>query len=568
MLNKAIARWVLPEPAAPQLVQGLVSALGLPRIVADLLVRRGYQEPAAAQRFLYPRLNTLSDPFLLPDMEIAVWRILQAIDQKQTIVLYGDYDVDGLTSLTLLHRILALYQADVHCFLPQRKDEGYGLSAKGVARCVDEYAPTLLIAIDCGTSSVAEIQQLKDVGVDVVVLDHHECPEQLPPCVALVNPKKGQVFHYLCSVGIVFKVAHALLKQRPNAAVQLKDYLDLVALGSVADLVPLVEENRVLVQKGLEQLAVTKWQGIKTLAEKAGVKPPWAASDVGFKLGPRLNAAGRLGEAKRAFHLLMSENEVDAASLTEELEEENQNRKVIAEDVYQLAEAQVAEKFNIVKDFAIVVGGDGWHEGVIGIAASKLMHKYNRPAIVIGFDAQGCGKGSCRSIPGFSLVSALRSCGAYLEKSGGHEMAAGLSIRREQFENFRTAFVREAGELIREEELTPLIVPDAEVHIHELNLVLLEQLAKLGPFGIANASPVFLLRNVFPAGQPRVMKEKHLSLEIRQDKETARAIWFNGATDPVPKAPWDVAFELVRNEYQGRVQPQIQIRALRSAAGT
>jgi len=566
VLNQTEKRWIFPEACDPQQVQSLASALTLPRIIADLLVRRGYTEISAAERFLFPKLNTLSDPFLLPDMEKAVWRILKAIDEKEKIVLYGDYDVDGLTSLALLQRILALYQADVQCFLPQRKDEGYGLSLKGVNRCVKEYNPSLLIAIDCGTSSIEEIAQLNEQRVDVVVLDHHECPGELPACVALVNPKRGSDFGYLCSVGIVFKVAHALLKQRPNAEVRLKDYLDLVALGSVADLVPLIEENRLLVQKGLEQLAVSKWQGIRTLAKKAGVKAPWVTADVGFKLGPRLNAAGRLGEAKRALQLLMSESEIEATEFTDALEEENQNRKIIGEDVYQLAEQQVAECFKIANECALVVGGEGWHEGVIGIAASKLMHKYNRPAVVIGFDETGAGKGSCRSIPGFSLVKALRFCGEHLEKSGGHDMAAGLSIRRERFDAFKAAFAAYAKAHISREALTALVIPDAEVYMHELNLQLLEQLEKLGPFGIANISPIFLLKNISPNGQPRVMKEKHLSLEIRQGKHTARAIWFNGAADVLPAAPWDIAFELVRNEYQGRVQPQIQIRALRAAA--
>jgi single-stranded-DNA-specific exonuclease len=563
-----MTRWILPESAAAGQVQDLVKSLEIVRIVAEILVKRGYTDTELARQFLNPRLNSLSDPFLLPDMETAVWRILKAIDNKERIVLYGDYDVDGLTSLTLLQRILSQYNANVRCFLPHRKEEGYGLSFKGMTRCIDEHAPQLLIAIDCGTSSIAEIQKLKENTIDVVVLDHHECPAELPDCVALVNPKRASAFGYLCSVGIVFKVSHALLKQRPNPQIKLKDYLDLVALGSVADLVPLTEENRIFVHKGLEQLAVTQWQGIRTLAKNAGVKPPWVSSDVGFKLGPRLNAAGRLGEAKRAFDLLMSSDEDEAEHLAETLEEENKNRRVIGENVLQMAEAQVAAQFNPNEDLALVVGGVGWHEGVIGIVASKLMHKYNRPCIVIGFDEHGMGKGSCRSVPGFSLVKALRACDRHLEKCGGHDMAAGLSVRKEQFEEFSLAFRAYAKTQLKLEDLVPIVEPDLEVQLYELTIQLLDQLDRLGPFGIANHAPVFLLRNVHPVGQPRVMKEKHLSLEIKQGNQTTRAIWFNGALEPLPAAPWDIAFDLTRNEYQGRVQPQVQIRALRSVSAS
>lgn len=561
-----MTRWILPEGVAAGQVQDLVRDLDVVRIVAEILVKRGYADTESAKQFLNPRLSSLSDPFLLPDMETAVWRILKAIDNKERIVLYGDYDVDGLTSLALLQRILSQYDADVRCFLPHRKEEGYGLSFKGVARCIEEHAPQLLIAIDCGTSSVAEIQKLNQNTIDVVVLDHHECPSELPKCVALVNPKRASAFGYLCSVGIVFKVSHALLKQRPNPQVRLKEYLDLVALGSVADLVPLTQENRIFVHKGLEQLAITQWQGIKTLAKNAGVKPPWVSSDVGFKLGPRLNAAGRLGEAKRAFDLLMSSNEEEAEYLAEALEEENKNRRVIGEDVLQMAEAQVAAQFDPEEDFALVVGGAGWHEGVIGIVASKLMHKYSRPSIVIGFDEHGMGKGSCRSVPGFSLVKALRACDVHLEKCGGHDMAAGLSVRQAQFNEFSSAFRAYAKSQLKLEDLVPLVEPDLEVQLYELTVQLLDQVEKLGPFGIANQAPVFLLRDVYPVGQPRVMKEKHLSFEIRQGKQTTRAIWFNGALEPLPPAPWDIAFDLTRNEYQGRVQPQVQVRALRAAS--
>lgn len=549
----------------------MADQLGVPETIARLLYQRGIQTPEEAERFLEPKLASLSDPFLLPDMEKAVDRVLQAVDQKQRVVLYGDYDVDGLTSLTLLQRILRAYGCSVFCFIPDRINEGYGVSAKGVERCMEKYAPELLITIDCGTSSGVEIAGLNQSGVDVVVLDHHECPAKLPPCVALVNPKRGTTGEYLCSVGIVFKVAHALLKKRPNSEIALKEYLDLVALGSVADLVPLVEENRILVFKGLRQMARTRWHGVRMLSELAGVQPPVQTTDIGFKISPRLNAAGRLGNAARALDLLLSSNDMEAAEIARELESENQNRKEIGEQVYQLAEREIANHFDPARDSAIIIGGAGWHEGVIGIAASKLMYKYNRPTIVVGFNEKGLGKGSCRSIPGFSLVRALRACEEHLEKCGGHDMAAGLSVRTERFDGFKQHFQKYAAEILKEQNLTPQTAPDIELSVGELTMELLEAQERLGPFGIGNPYPAYLLRGVRPQGRPRILKEKHVSFELAGNGVTSRAIWFNafekgGEPSQIPPPPWDIVFELTRNEYQGRVHPQIQVRHLRQAS--
>ncbi len=565
-------QWVLPKLEERPECRHLAEQLGVPVSIARLLYQRGYQTLEEAAQFLDPKLAALTDPFLLPDMEKAVDRLLQAVEKKQRVVLYGDYDVDGLTSLSLLSRILRAYGCNVVCFIPDRMNEGYGLSAKGVERCVQQYAPELLVAIDCGTSSVAEIHGLNKTGVDVVVLDHHECPPELPSCVALVNPKRGTTGGYLCSVGIVFKVAHAMLKKRPNASIALKEYLDLVALGSVADLVPLVEENRILVFKGLRQMARTQWHGLRILAEMAGVQPPVATADIGFKISPRLNAAGRLGNATRALELLLSADDSEATELARELEGENQSRKEIGEQVYQLAEREIARHFNPNRDSVIIIGGSGWHEGVIGIAASKLMHKYNRPTVVVGFNEQGLGKGSCRSIPGFSLVQALRACEEDLEKCGGHDMAAGLSVRAEKFDRFRDNFQTYAAEMLKKQNLTPQTVPDMELNVGEVTMELLEAQERLGPFGVGNPHPAYLLRGVKPHTRPRILKEKHVSFELASNGVTSRAIWFNafekgGEPPQLPPPPWDIVFELTRNEYQGKVHPQIQVRHLRRASG-
>jgi single-stranded-DNA-specific exonuclease len=560
------SRWILPESVDAPLAAQFAKELGVARFVAELLVRRGFQTAGEAARFLEPRLKTLSDPFLLPDMEAAVARILAALDRRERIVLYGDYDVDGVTSLALLTRVLRAFGAEPACFLPLRADEGYGLSADGVARCVAEHSPQLLIAVDCGTSSVAEIASLEARGIDVIVLDHHECKEELPRCVALVNPKRGGDFQYLCSVGIVFKVAHALLKRRPNPNLDLREHLDLVALGTVADLVPLREENRVLVNHGIGQLAGTRWIGLKALIDVSGMRAPFTPANIGFGLGPRLNAAGRLGTAQDALELLLTADASRARTIAANLDAQNRERRAVEDDVLRQAEAQLADWFDPAQHAAIVVGAAGWHPGVVGIVASRLQKKHHRPTLVVGFDEGGMGKGSGRSIEGLSLVAALAQCGRFLEKHGGHEMAAGLTLRQERFAEFRDAFLACAGERLPAEQLQPRLHIDGELALGEIDDELLAHHESLQPFGMANPQPLFCARGVTLAAEPRVMKEKHLSLVLRQAGDEYRAVWFGAAKDALPRLPWDIAFQIERNEWRGTVTAQIHIKAVRGAA--
>ena len=560
-----MTRWIFPPAPDVREVQNLADKLGLARFAAELLLRRGVRTVEEAEPFLAPRLKSLRDPFLLPNMATAVERILTAIECRERIVLYGDYDVDGVTSLTLLTRVLRAFGATPACFLPLRADEGYGLSADGVARCVNEHAPQLIIAVDCGTSAVAEITALQAQGIDVIVLDHHECKEALPPCVALVNPKLGDDFHYLCSVGIVFKVAHALLKEHPLEGFDLRDCLDLVALGCVADLVPLKDENRIFVKRGLLQLAESKWIGVRALVEVSALRAPFSPSNIGFGLAPRLNAAGRLGTAQDALELLLTENAGRARTLAVSLDAQNRERRTVEEAVFQEAEAQLVEWFDAVRDAAIVVGAAGWHPGVVGIVASRLQKRHHRPAFVIGFDEAGVGKGSGRSIEGLSLVAALARCGEYLVKHGGHEMAAGLTVREAHFADFRRTFCACARELLTDEQLQKRLRVDAELMLKEIDRELLEQHEALQPFGMGNPQPLFAARGVTLAGEPRVMKEKHLALVLRQGRDEYRAVWFNSAAEALPRLPWDVAFQIERNEWQGTVTPQIHLKAVRQS---
>ena len=592
-------RWIFPKTVDATTVARLVREAGIAPWVAECLVRRGLSEPEVAAKFLRPMLRTLSDPFLLPGMDAAVVRVLAALEKCERIVLYGDYDVDGVTSLTLLTRLLLAYGAEVATFLPHRVDEGYGLSADGVARCVEEHRPQLLIAVDCGTTSVAEISRLREAGVDVVVLDHHEPKDELPPAIAIVNPKLGgkrrpesgdrkdddgdlsalrtphSAFEYLCSAGIAFKVAHALLKRRPIAGFDIKELLDLAAIGTVADVVPLVEENRIFVRAGLERIAQSRWPGVRALVEVAGLKSPLRAVDIGFGIGPRLNAAGRLDSASAALELLLTDDPARAQSLARSLDLQNRERRAIEDEVLGKAGAQIMGTFDPESDAAIVVGDAGWHPGVVGIVASRLQRRYHRPALVIGFDAMGIGKGSGRSIEGFSLVAALTRCAPLLEKFGGHEMAAGLTMRQENFAAFRETFTQAAREMIAPENLQRTLRLDAELSLAEVSLDLLDEHDALQPFGTANHQPVFFTRGVTLACEPRMMKDKHWSFNFRHARAEGgairtqcRAVWWNAAEEILPPLPWDIAYTVSRNEWNGRTDPQLELRAVRAATRT
>ncbi len=555
----------MPPAVDAGLVARLVREAGVAPWVAECLVRRGLSEPAVAGRFLQPRLRGLTDPFLLPAMGTAIDRLLAAIEKQQRIALYGDYDVDGVTSLTLLVRVLRAYGAQVATFLPHRVDEGYGLSADGVARCVEAHRPELLVAVDCGTTAVTEVAGLREMGVDVLVFDHHEPKEILPPAVALVNPKLGSGFQYLCSAGICFKVAHALLKQRPLEGFDLKELLDLAAIGTVADVVPLVEENRILVRAGLERLGRSRWEGVRALIAVAGLREPFTAANIGFGIGPRLNAAGRLSSAEAALELLLTDDPHRALSLAKALDLQNRERRLVEDEVLAKAEAQILSVYDPDGDAAIVIGGAGWHPGVVGIVASRVQRRYHRPTFVVGFDAMGVGKGSGRSIEGLSLVAALARCGELLEKFGGHEMAAGLTMRQENLEEFRAAFTRAVREMVTPGQLQRCLKLDAELQMGDLNLNLLDEHDALQPFGTDNWQPLFFTRGVSLAGEPRLMKEKHFSFLLRQGRSQCRAVWWNAGENPLPQLPWDIAYTVARNEWNGSVAPQIELRDVRAA---
>ena len=531
-----------------------------------MLLRKGFRCAEDVNAFLRPRLSSLSDPFLLPQMHAAVSRILEALNRRQRIVLFGDYDVDGVTSLTLLAEVLRTYGSAPELFLPLRMEEGYGLSPESIERCLGQYQPQLLIAVDCGTSSATEIADLRKRGVDVIVLDHHEPKSALPDCIAIVNPKTADSgFEYLCSVGIVFKLCHALLKTAPLPEFDLKSKLDLVALGTVADIVPLRAENRVLVQRGAIEIGQTSRIGLRKLMQLAVVRPPILPEDIGYRLGPRLNAAGRLSTAEKSLRLLLTNDDGEATMLAAELDRQNRERQEMEKQIFDSAIEKIEGQLDATCDAAIVVGAPGWHQGVLGIVASRIARRYHRPTIVIGFDENGIGKGSGRSIEGLNLVEALSCCAERLDKFGGHEMAAGLALHEENFALFAGAFRKAAREVLSEEALQPCVRLDHELAFTEIDIDFLRWHEMLQPFGNGNPQPLFLAREVEPVALPRVVNEKHLIFRLRQGNRHRRAVFFGGVTNPLPPTPWDIAFRIRADEYDGETLVGMQIEAVRQA---
>ena len=557
--------WYFPDPVQLEGALAVSRQLDIVPGLASVLARIGLVEEGKARQFLFPRLRDLRDPFEIGGIQKAVDRIFQAIDRREVIVLYGDYDVDGVTSVALLHRVMRAFGADVQTFLPHRLEEGYGLSEEGLQRCFAMHSPRLLIALDCGTTAANPISEIEAVGVDVVVIDHHEAKGPLPDCRAFVNPKTGSSYHYLCTAGLVFKLCHALLRTRRLPEFDLKKYLDLVAIATIADLVPLVDENRTFVQHGLRQLEQTEWIGLGALMQVAGVSPPIRPVHVGFRLGPRLNAAGRVGVAQDALELLLAEDAERAFLLARSLDWQNRDRQSVEQKTLEEALQQLAKTFVPDRDAAIVVASRGWHPGVIGIVASRLTKQFHRPTMVIGFDDSGEGKGSGRSVAGLSLVKALGECGDYLLQFGGHDMAAGVRIEFDQLELFSAAFRATARKILTPDLLQPRLELDAELTGQDITLKFLTCHDLLQPFGVGNPQPLFFIRRVAPASEPRLLKEKHRLFKLRHGGCLLSAIHFNGARFPLPDPPWDVAFTLEANHYQNRVQLQLHVEAIRQS---
>jgi len=554
--------WILRE--APDDWESLVPD-GMPKILGRLLAQRGV-EAESVERFLRPKLAQLSDPFEIAEMDLAVERVLLAIDAGEEVCIYGDYDVDGVSSIAVLSSVLQAYGLSPSCFVPHRSGEGYGLSDGGVARCLREN-PTvsLLISVDCGTVSNGAIDGLAKKGVDTVVVDHHEMGTVgRPNCVALVNPKSVEdKREYLCAAGVVFKLAHALLKQRPLPDFDLKQVLDLVAVATISDIVPLVDENRLLVRHGLRLLEKTHRPGMQALLKLTGVMGRLSSADIGFRIGPRLNAAGRMDQPEQALAVLTTESQSEAMQLADDLEEFNRVRQQLDQKIFAEAQSLMRENEDLP---VIVVGSRGWHAGVVGIVASRLMRMFHKPTFVISIDEDGVGKGSGRSIEGVSLVEAIGVARDLLVAGGGHHMAAGLSIEEAMIDDFRKRFVEFYNETSVGKDLSPKVYIDAEVELGDLSLDFLQSYELLQPFGSGNAQPIFMARRVWLTEPPRRLKNNHLRLFLRQGYEERDAIFFGGGANDLPDPPWDVTFTVDRNVFRGRVSVQISIQHVRAAS--
>ena len=512
--------WVLLEEPDPSLVQKIERGLDLPPVVAKLIAQRGF-DVEGARRFLHPSLEELHDPFLLKDMELAVDRILLAIRRGEKIFIYGDYDVDGTTGTALLLRSIKELGGDCEFYIPHRLREGYGLSQEGI-REIHERGARVVITVDCGVTAYEEVKFARDLVLDVIVTDHHELRSAsggLPHALAILNPKqRGDPYPYkdLAGCGIAFKLAEGLFHRIGRDPKGVYRHLDLVALATVADIVSLTGENRIYSRYGMQALEKTEKPGLRALLTVCGIgKIEINSYHIGFILGPRINAMGRLASAEDTIRLLTTKDEEEGMELAKRLDKENRLRREIEEKILEEALKEV-EGMDLSKKKGIVLARQGWHEGVIGIVASRLVEKYHRPTILIALDGDR-GKGSGRSIVGFHLFNALLQCGEELITFGGHEGACGLTLHVEQVESFQRKFEEVAISEISDEALKPRIFIDSEIRFREIDKSLFLALKGMEPFGPKNPRPLFLLREVEVVGHPGIVGDGHLKFRIREE---------------------------------------------------
>lgn len=546
----------------------LADKLKISEILAQILINRGLQDAEQIIKFLSGKLEDLSDPYLLKDMQQAVLRIKKAIEVQEKITIYGDYDVDGVTATALVYRVLKLLGAVVDFYIPDRQNEGYGLNCNAI-NVLYENKTSLLITVDCGIRAVEEVASSKG-KIDIIITDHHQPSEVLPEAIAVINPKRLDCTYpdkNLAGVGVAFKLCQALwqlLRENDNT---IFDYLDLVAVGSIADIVPLLGENRIMVKAGLLRLNSTRNLGLKAIINNCNLAEI-DAGKVGFVIAPRLNAAGRIGQVTAGVKLLITEDPDCALELAMYIEEQNTQRQVIEKEI--LAEAEdMLKNYDLQNNKVIVLSSVEWHSGIIGIVASRLLDKYFRPVIIIS-EKDGIGKGSCRSIPGFDIFAALSSCADLLIKFGGHPRAAGLSINVDNMSVLRDRLNRLAITILQDEDYVPVLNIDATVSLREIDTALLEQLACLEPYGMGNPRPVFVSANVTPENPKSLGKEgRHLKLTLRQEGRRLNSIsWEMGfmAAQILNTPSVDIAFVPEINEWQGRRNIQLCVHDIKQTS--
>lgn len=567
-------RWTVAQPDVST-QRLLAAATGLSPLLCQLLINRGITDAAAVRTFLSPSLHDLPDPFLLRDMQQAVERLVAALAQKELIAVYGDYDVDGVTATALLLTFFRELGVHVLYHIPERA-QGYGLNAKAIQNLAQRRV-RVLITVDCGITAVDEIALARRLGIDTIVTDHHHPPDLLPDALALLNPNQPLCTYPhkgLCGVGVVFKLLVALraaLRKIPRFADRLpnlKRHLDLVTLGTVADVTPLREENRVIVYHGLRELTRTRKSGLHALRLVSGrADQPATVGEVGFQLAPRLNASGRLGSAAASVNLLLADNPHDASCLAAELNTINRQRRDLQQTIEQAVHDRIARQYGGRPPAALVLGDPAWHHGVIGIVAAKIAQTYHRPTFLLQIDGK-TARGSGRSIPAFNLYAGLQHCARWLQRFGGHKYAAGLSMDADLLPSLQEDFIRFAEETLAPDDLQPTLSIDAVVSLPEITPALAADLDSLAPYGPGNPTPILCAHNVQMASPPRLLgaDRRHARFRVVQDGATLDVIAFQMAAQVTALADvrgLDLAFSVTINTWQGRQNVELQLRALR-----
>ena len=536
---------------------------GLSNLISSILASRGIIEKEDVREFLNPTRDDFHDPFLMPDMEKAVDRILKAIQTQEKTIIYGDYDVDGITSITVLKKFLEERNLQVGEYIPNRLNEGYGLNKEAVKK-IAEQGYKLIITVDCGISCIEEIKYATELGLEVIVTDHHEPAEELPKCLAVVDAKRKDnqyPFNQLAGVGVVFKLIQAIsIKLNLDNKEYLK-YLDIVCVGTISDIVPLVDENRVITKLGLKLVPISKNIGLRTLLASTGYKEV-NSTTISFGIAPRINACGRMGEEKEALRLFLTNDLHEAKEITERLNNYNLERQETEKRIFKQALEQIE---NGEKDKScIVLGQEGWHHGIIGIVASKVTDIYFKPSILICFEGEE-GKGSGRSIPGFNLHDAVMNCDTYVEKFGGHSMAIGINVKRENFEKFKKEF-EEYTQNSHISDIIPIIQIDKQVDIKKINLQDVNELKLLEPYGEGNKMPIFLIKNLKILSIRSLSEGKHIKMKLGIDNYMIDAIGFNMgevADKYLIGDKVDIVGSLEINQFGGNENIQVNLKDLR-----
>ena len=546
-------------------VKKIQDEFGLSRLLSTIIANKGLQTKQEIEVFLNPTRKDFHDPYLMPDMEIAVDRIIKAIENKEIVIIYGDYDVDGITSITVLKKFLSDRGLEVDSYIPNRLDEGYGLNKAAIDKIVENNYQ-LMITVDCGISGLEEIEYANSLGLETIVTDHHEPAETLPKALAVVDAKRKDnkyPFNQLAGVGVVFKLIQAISQVYKLEEKEYLKYLDIVCVGTISDIVPLVDENRVITKLGLKPVEVTKNVGLKALLNTIGYKKI-DSSAISFGVAPRINACGRMGHEQDALQLFLTENIVEATNISRKLNEYNKERQDIEKRIFEevIAKIESGEKDKP----CIVLGEENWHHGVIGIVSSKVTEMYYKPSILICFE-DGEGKGSGRSIPGFDLHDALSKCNEHIDRFGGHSMAIGISVSKDKFGLFKSD-LENYVENTDIKELTPVIKVDEEVNSKDININVVNELNMLEPFGEANKMPIFMYKNLKINSIRALSEGKHLKLTLKDENLVIDAIGFNMGhltNEYLLGDKVDVLGSLEVNSYNGRESVQINLKDLRKS---